>query len=170
MKSSKVQLRELYLSDAKTMARLADNKNIWDNVRDRFPHPYTEKDASVFIEGQREDEDEKVFAIELDGEFCGCIGLIFQKDVYRKSAEIGYWVGENFWGKNVATEALSQLIEYAFKNLELNRLYAGVFEYNRSSMRVLEKNGFQREGLFKKAVFKNGKFWDEYRYALVYDH
>lgn len=95
------------------------------------------------------------------------VGLIFQKDVYRKSTEIGYWIGESFWGKGIATQAVGLLVHHAFEELGLARLYAGIFEYNVGSIRVLEKNGFQKEGISKKAVFKNGKFWDEHRYALL---
>lgn len=149
------------------MARLANNKKIWDNVRDIFPHPYSEKDAESFIKTQDEDDLKDNFAIECNGDFCGAIGLILEQDVYRKSAEIGYWVGEPYWGKGVATRAVDLLARYAFDELGLVRLYAGVFEYNRGSMRVLEKNGFIKEGISKKAVFKNDRFWDEHCYALI---
>lgn len=163
----KITLRRLESSDKTKMAQLANNKKIWDNVRDGFGHPYTEKNAEEFIQRQAKSDMEKVFVIDCNGELCGLVGLIFQKDVYRKSAEIGYWVGEPFWGEGIATQAVGLLVGLAFKELALVRLYAGVFEYNVGSMRVLEKKGFVKEGISKKAVFKNGKFWDEHRYALV---
>lgn len=149
------------------MAQLANNKKIWDNVRDGFGHPYTEKNAEEFIQRQAKSDTEKVFAIDCNGELCGLVGLIFQKDVYRKSAEIGYWIGEPFWGRGIATQAIGLLACHAFEKLALVRLYAGIFEYNVGSMRVLEKNGFLKEGILQKAIFKNEKFWNEHRYAKL---
>ncbi|WP_149277290.1 GNAT family N-acetyltransferase [Pareuzebyella sediminis] len=167
MQAVKVHLRKLRKTDVKPMAQLANNKKIWDNVRDAFGHPYTEKNAQEFFEHQAQSDTEVVFVIDYEGEFCGLCGLIRQKDIYRKSAEIGYWVGEPYWGQGLATKAISLLVSHAFEQLGLVRVYAGVFEYNLGSMRVLEKNGFLREGISKKAIFKNGEFWDEYRYGLV---
>ena len=162
-----VSLRKLNISDKDRMALLANNKKIWNNVRDAFGHPYSEKNAEEFIQRQAKCETEKVFAINCNNEFCGLIGLILQNDVYRKSAEIGYWVGEPFWGKGIATEAVALITDYAFKDLKLKRVFAGAFEYNMGSMKVLEKNDFQKEGVARMAVFKNGKFWDEHRYAKL---
>jgi len=167
MKSSKVALRELRFSDKTQLAQLANNKNVWDNVRDYFPHPYSEKDAETFIQSQSKDPSTMNFAIEYNESFCGVIGLILQKDVYRKSAETGYWIGEPYWGNNIATKAIALIIKFGFDELELMRIYAGVFEYNLASMKVLEKNGFQKEGIAKKAVFKNGGIWDEHRFAIL---
>ncbi len=161
-----VRLRKLKPSDSAQLAQLANNKKIWDNVRDYFPHPYSEKDAEAFLKSQDE-EIQQNFAIEYKGEFCGIIGLILQKDVYRKSAEIGYWLGEPFWNKGIATEAVGQTVNYGFQNLKLIRIFAGAFEFNGASMKVLEKNGFKKEGISKKAVFKNGGIWDEHRYAIL---
>ncbi|MDT7828060.1 GNAT family protein [Pricia sp. S334] len=160
-------LRTLKPSDKTQIALLANNKKIWDNVRDAFGHPYTEKNAEEFIQRQAKSDTEDVFAIDCQGELCGLIGLILQNDIYRKSAEIGYWIGEPFWGKGIVTKAIELITIYAFDKLILIRIFAGVFEYNVASMRVLEKNGFQKEGIAKKAVFKNGEFWDEHRYGLL---
>lgn len=164
---SKIELRKLEFSDSSAMAKLANNKKIWDNVRDAFGHPYTEKNAEEFIQRQAQSDSEKVFAIDFNGKLSGLCGLILQKDVYRKSAEIGYWIGEPFWGQGIATQAIGLLVLYAFEKMDLVRLHAGVFEYNLGSMRVLEKNGFEKEGISKKAIFKNGKFWEEHRFALL---
>ncbi len=163
----KITLRRLEPSDKTRMAQLANNKKIWDNVRDAFGYPYNEKNAEEFIQRQAKSDTEKVFVIDHNDEFCGLIGMIYQKDVYRKSAEIGYWIGEPFWGKGIVTKAIELIARYAFDELKLMRIFAGVFEYNVGSMRVLEKNGFQKEGISKKAIFKNGKFWEEHRYALL---
>lgn len=162
-----IRLRILSVSDIPAIAQLANNKKIWDNVRDRFGHPYTEKNAKEFIEMQRKTDMEKVFAIDYKGKLCGLVGLILQKDVYRKSAEIGYWIGEPYWGKGIATKAIELIVAYAFNDLKLIRIYAGVFEYNVASMKVLEKNGFKKEGVSKNAIFKSGKIWDEHRYAKL---
>ena len=127
MKSSNVSLRKLNFSDKTQLVRLANNKKIWENIRDRFPHPYTEKDAEAFIEMQDKNDIEKVFAIQFDGKLCGLIGLIFQKYVYRKSAEIGYWLGESFWGQGIATKAVELIVQHAFKDLKIIRVFAGGF-------------------------------------------
>lgn len=165
--TAEITLRNLRRSDLRQMAHLANNKKIWDNVRDAFGYPYTEKNAREFFEHQAQSDREVVFAIDYKGKFCGLCGLILQKDVYRKSAEIGYWLGEPYWGQGLATKAISLLVSYAFEQLGLVRVYAGVFEYNLGSIRVLEKNGFQKEGVSKKAIFKNGSFWDEHRYGII---
>ncbi|WP_373516444.1 GNAT family N-acetyltransferase [Pricia sp.] len=167
MEHQTITLRKLYPSDKTQIAQLANNKKIWDNVRDGFGYPYTEKNAEEFILRQSKSETEKVFAIDCNGELCGLIGLILQKDVYRKSAEIGYWIGEPHWGKGIVTKAIELITRYAFEELKLIRIFAGVFEYNVGSMRVLEKNGFRKEGISKKAIVKNGKLWEEHRYALL---
>lgn len=167
MKQIIVNLRKLRQGDVVPMAQLANNKKIWDNVRDGFGHPYSEKNAEDFIQRQAQSDTEKVFAIDFNGQLSGLCGLILQKDIYRKSAEIGYWIGEPFWGKGITTQAIGLLGLYAFEKMDLVRLHAGVFEYNVGSMRVLEKNGFAKEGISKKAIFKNGKFWEEHRFALL---
>ncbi len=114
-----------------------------------------------------EENPKQTFAIEYSGQLCGGVGLIIQEDVYRKSAEIGYWVGEPYWGKGIASEAVTQLTEYGFNELNLLRIYAGVFDFNVGSMKVLEKNGFVKEGVFKNAVIKNGRICDEHRYCKL---
>ena len=159
-----VILRKLTYSDKGNLAKLLNNKKIWDNLRNRIPYPYQEKDAEDFIKLINNDNLHQVFAIEYDGKFCGVIGLEVQKDIYEKSAELGYWIGEPFWGKGIATKSVKLIIEIGFNTLNLLRIYAGVFEFNIASMKVLEKNGFLKEGIFKKAIFKNGKILDEHRY------
>ena len=107
------------------------------------------------------------FAIEHGGDLVGSIALVLKTDVYRKSAEIGYWIGEPYWGKGIATKAISLIVEFGFKNLDIVRVYTGVYDYNFAFQKVLEKNGFQKEAVFQKAVFKNGKFCDEVRYGII---
>lgn len=167
LKGNQIRLRLLEKSDAQPLAKVANNKKIADNLRDVFPYPYTIKDANWFIDMVQSQAETPRFAIEYQGEFAGMIGLHLQPDVYRKSVEIGYWLGEPFWGKGIATEAVKLIVDYGFKNLDINRIWAGVFAYNAGSKRVLEKNGFEPEAVLKKAVYKNEKYWDEHRMALV---
>ena len=153
-----VMLRTLRHSYKTRIAQLANNKNIWDNVRDGFGHPYTEKNAEKFIKGQADNDTEKVFAVICNGEFCGLTGLILQKDVYLKSAEIGYWIGEPFWGRGIASQAIGLLARRAFDKLALASLYAGIFEYNVGSMRVLEKNDLRKKAFRKKRFLRTENF------------
>jgi len=169
MEKNKIKLRSFSLTDKKRMAELANNKKIWDNLRNAMPHPYSEKDAENFIKMCLSKNPMTFFAIELEGELVGSIALVPQLDVYRKSAEIGYWVGEPYWGKGNATEAIHQILEFGFKNLDIVRIFTGVYGHNIASQKVLEKNGFQKEAVFKKAVFKNEKFCDEVRYGILGD-
>ena len=157
-------LRTLSHKDIFQMAILADNKKVSDSLKDLFPHPYSEEDATSFIDLCIQHNPQQNFAIEHHGAFCGVIGLIPQDDVYRKSAEIGYWLGEPYWGKGIATKAVRLVTDYGFKELGFARIQSGIFEYNPASMRVLEKNGYQKEGVFIKSVFKNNRYWDEHRY------
>ncbi len=162
-----VQLRPLHYNDRDILAQLANNKKIWMVLRDIFPYPYTIKDAETFIDMVKTNESMITFAIEYCHEFVGVISLIMQQDVYRKSAETGYWIGEPFWGKGIATTALELITEYGFRELKLNRIFASVFEGNEGSKRVLEKCGYKIEGVLQKAVFKNNKMLDELRFGKL---
>ena len=159
-----IKLRELEITDKEKLTELADNKNIWDNVRDYLPHPYKLSDAEFFINSVKKENPRQNFGIEYEGELCGVIGLIVQNDVYKKSAELGYWIGEYYWGKGIATKAVELITKYGFEKLQIIRIYSSVFENNIASMKVLEKNGFLSEGIFKKAVIKNEIIMDEHRY------
>ncbi len=160
----KIKIRPLKFSDKTELAKLANNKKVWDNLRDYIPYPYKESDAVFFIESTNKEVPKQTFGIEYKGKLSGVIGLIMQKDVYQKSAEIGYWVGEPFWGNGIATSAVELITKYGFDTLDLNRIFAGVFEYNIASMSVLEKNGYKKEGIFKNAILKNDKICDEHRF------
>ena len=149
------------------LVKYADNRNIWINLRDRFPNPYREEDAKVWLEGATGPQSQLAYAIASDEEAIGGIGLELQQDVHRRSAEIGYWLGEPFWGQGIATKALRALTEYAFANLDLIRLYGSVFEWNPASARVLEKAGYTYEGRLRKSVTKDGKTIDQLLYAIV---
>ena len=160
----KIKIRYLKLSDKAELAKLANNKKVWDNLRDYIPYPYKESDAEFFIDLTNKEDPKQTFGIEFKDKLSGVIGLVMQKDVYRKSAEIGYWIGEPYWGNGIATKAVELVTKYGFDNLDLNRIFTGVFEYNIASMRVLEKNGYKKEGIFKNAILKNEKVCDEHRF------
>ena len=163
-----VILRRLAINDAKPLAQLANNRKIWDNLRDYIRYPYKLEDAINFIQFIGKEKPEQTFAIcSKSGDVCGVIGLALQKDVYRDTAELGYWIGEPFWGKGIATKAVALITNYSFEQLDLRRIYAGVFDFNRASMRVLEKNGYAKEGVFKNAIIKNHQIYDEHRYAKL---
>ncbi|MBC8319181.1 MAG: GNAT family N-acetyltransferase [Bacteroidetes bacterium] len=165
--NKEVKLRPLELPDVEKLAALANNRNISVNLRDGFPHPYTTKDAKAFIEKCIGQNPTTTFAIEYKGNYIGNIGLVLGTDVYNRSAEIGYFLGEQFWNKGIMTMAVNLITNYGFEILNLVRIHTGIFDYNLASVRVLEKCGFQKEGVFKRAVFKNGKFNDEIRFAKL---
>jgi RimJ/RimL family protein N-acetyltransferase len=165
--TQKIILRPLQASDRKAFALLANNKNIWNNVRNRMPHPYTEEDADEFILMATTIGGPTIRAIILDGTLAGVVGLHPAHDVYEGTAELGYWIGEPFWGRGLASAAVKEIIQIGFKELKLRRIYASVYDYNTASMRVLEKNGFENEGVAKAAVLKNGKVFDEVKYGLL---
>jgi len=137
------------------------------NLRDRFPYPYTVRDARNWLDVVVDQRLETNFAIDVGGEVVGGIGFTPQDDVARRSAEIGYWLGEQFWGRGIATEALVAVTEYAFATFDLCRLYAHVFDWNGASARVLEKAGYVFEGRLKKSVTKDGQTIDQLMYAMT---
>jgi RimJ/RimL family protein N-acetyltransferase len=157
----KSKLRYWKPDDAKSLAFHANNKIIADNLRDAFPHPYTIEDAKKWIEMILNKKDSIILAVEIDGNAVGGIGVHQFEDVYRKTAEIGYWLAEEFWNKGIISEAINALVEYSFKNLDIIRLQAGVFQSNEASKRVLVKCGFSLEAVHKNAVTKNNILMDE---------
>lgn len=162
-------IREFTLDDAPSLANFANNRKIWAGVRDRFPHPYSLQDARDFITRVNEEPPATSFAIEIDAEAVGAIGIIpqDQDDVYRYSAELGYWIGEPFWGKGLMTAMVRLFVAEMFQRFNVWRIYAGVYSNNHASMRVLEKAGFKREGVLRKAAFKDGKVLDEVRFSIL---
>jgi len=161
------QIRSYEINDQIALMKYANNDKISKNLRDSFPYPYTEKDADLWISAATNQNPELNFAIANSEELIGGIGLMFQPDVYRFSAEIGYWIGEPFWGKGIASLALIALSKYAFEQFDLNRIFAGVFQGNKASMRVLEKSGFVLEGRLRKSVYKENRFKDQLMYSIL---
>ena len=160
-------LRYWRRGDEESLVRHADNYDIWRNLRDRFPHPYTSADARAWIDHTLDEDPPLNLAIIVNNEAVGGIGIIPSDDIHRRSAEIGYWLGEEFWGRGIATEAVKAASQWAFESYDLNRLWAGVFAHNAASARVLVKAGFQFEARLRQAVTKEGRTMDELIYALV---
>jgi [ribosomal protein S5]-alanine N-acetyltransferase len=167
IKCSSFELREWNESDVKSLVEHANNYNVWINLKDLFPHPYTEDDAREWIRVCNSFDVNTNFAIVINSKAAGGIGVHFFEDVYKYSAEIGYWLGEKYWGKGIATEAVGRMISFVFENFDINRIFARVFDWNLASMKVLENNGFQSEARLRKQVFKDGVFADEIIYGLL---
>ncbi len=156
--------------DEKALVRQANNRKIWRNLRDGFPHPYSRQDGRSFLEFVAAMDPETYFCIEVEGEAAGAIGYTVNKDVERFSAEIGYWLGEEHWGLGIMTEALRAVTDYAVKTHNLSRVYAVPFDWNIPSFRVLEKAGYVFEGRMRNAAYKDGQIVDEFVYAFVVEN
>ena len=161
------KLRPWQWEDVAALVKYGNNRAIWRNLGDRFPHPYTEADAEEWVKSSNNSSPATFLAIATADEAIGSIGLMPQDDVHFQSAEVGYWLAEPFWGLGIATRALSAFSDYAFANFDLVRLYAIVFEWNPASARVLEKSGFTLEARMRKSATKDGHTIDEFLYALV---
>ncbi len=161
------QIRSYRSSDLAALVRHADNPRVEENLRDRFPHPYTAADAREWLSVAMQQDPEANFAIAVGGELVGTIGLQVGSDVYRQSAEIGYWLGEDYWGRGIATGAVRAMTKWGFDNLGLLRIYALVFATNPASVRVLEKAGYTLEGRMRNAVVKRGRVMDQLLLAIV---
>lgn len=159
----RLRLREWTREDREQLVRLANNREIAKQLRDLFPHPYTPVEADHWLRVKNKNPLAKNYAIEYHGELAGGCGLYRREDVYRLSAEIGYWIGEPFWNRGIATEAIRLLVEQCRRQFpDIIRIYAEVFSTNKASMRVLEKNGFREEAIRQKAVYKNGMILDDH--------
>ena len=162
-------LREWRTTDAKSLSALLNNKKILDNLRDGLPFPYTDKDALDYINAMRSADKNSVFAfaVECGGEVVGSIGVFRQQNIHFKTAELGYYIGEQFWNKGIATAAVKQACDYVFENTDIIRIYAEPFARNAASCRVLEKAGFVYEGTLRANAVKNGVVEDMKMYAKI---
>ncbi|MCO5950674.1 GNAT family N-acetyltransferase [Mucilaginibacter flavidus] len=160
-------LREWRAGDVAALQRNADNSKIYNCLLDVFPHPYTMENAADWVSMMMTQDPLLVFVIDIAGELAGVVGITMRNDVYRKAPLIGYWLGEAYWGCGIMTQAVKLVVDYAFANLDITRLQAGIFSTNPASMRVLEKAGFIKEGIARKAIVKNGIVLDEHCYGLV---
>ena len=161
------QIRPYGEDDAASMAAAANNRNIWRNMQDGFPHPFTLVDAQARIALTMNQVPQQTFAIAAEEQVIGGIGLELRHDVFRRSAEIGYWLGESHWGQGIATAAVRAMTKFAFEQFDLVRIDASVFEWNPASCRVLEKAGYVQEARLRKAVYKDGEIIDRLIYARL---
>jgi RimJ/RimL family protein N-acetyltransferase len=164
---TKCEVRSWERSDLRALALHANNRQVWINLRDQFPFPYTIADAEMWIRAARAMRPETSFALAVEGEAVGAIGLELKDDIYRRSAEIGYWLGEPFWGRGITSEALVATTQWAFASFDLTRIFAHVFDWNPASARVLEKAGYALEGRLRKAVTKDGRNIDALLYSIL---
>jgi RimJ/RimL family protein N-acetyltransferase len=169
LEGHRCRVRPWLSSDADSLVEHANNINVARQLRDRFPHPYTRKDAKAFLSHASARSDPGNLAIEVDGKAVGGVGYVPGQDVERFSAEIGYWLGEAFWGRGIVTEAVALVTAHAFDQLNFLRLFALPFADNPGSIRVLEKAGYVREGLLRASSVKHGVPKDQFMYAKVND-
>lgn len=162
-------IRKWHRDDAEELAKVLSNKNIHDNLRDGLPFPYTKKDAQAFIESMLRADSSSTFAFAIvDGDrVIGSIGVFRSENIHRRTAEIGYYLSENDWGKGFATRAVTAVTAYIFKETDILRIFAEPFSTNKASCRLLEKCGFQFEGTLRKNAVKNGEVKDMHMYALI---
>ncbi|MDZ4656270.1 MAG: GNAT family N-acetyltransferase [Bythopirellula sp.] len=160
-------LRPLLPEDAESLAREGNNHNVWRNLRDRFPHPLTVSDTRAYITNALGQSPTTTFAIDVDGQAVGVIGLTLCEGERRHSAELSYWLGEPYWGRGIITQAVQAVTEYAIKELGLSRIESYVFSWNPASARVLEKMGFEREGILRNSIIKDGVLLDRWLYAYL---
>jgi ribosomal-protein-alanine N-acetyltransferase len=158
-------IRPWRLDDAESLAKHANNRKVWLGLRDLFPYPYTLDDAHEFLQKKITKQQSTFFCIEIESAAVGGIGLQPGQDVHRHTATVGYWLGEEFWGRGIMTEAVAAVTDFCFDNFPLSRISAEVFANNPASARVLEKAGFTFEGRLKNNVLKDGKLLDSLLYA-----
>lgn len=163
------ELREWQMENINEVTFHANNSNIADNLRNAFKYPYYQEDAAQYITSCMDADKKKQLcrAIVVENEVIGSIGIFSNEDVYSKTAEIGYWLSEDYWGKGIMTSAVIQLCKEAFELFDICRIYAEPFAHNMQSRRVLEKAGFELEGIKRCSVFKNGVIYDSCMYALL---
>ena len=164
-----VKLRKWNETELDNLVKYANNHNIAKWLTNQFPHPYTYEDGKTFLSMIANDKPTKVFAIELNTEAIGSIGIFPQSDIYEKNAEIGYWLAENYWGNGIMSKAIQEIVNYGFKTFDIVRIFARPFATNLQSQKVLEKAGFTIEAKLTKTLFKNGEFADELIYAKFKD-
>ena len=163
------KIRKWMLSDVADLTAAISNKKVQDNLRDGIPYPYTEQDGVDFISAMlsADENDTFAFAITVDEKVIGSIGVYRQENIHRQTAELGYYIAEEYWGKGIMTEAIKQICQYVFQKSDILRIYAEPFAYNEASCRVLEKAGFQYEGTLRNNAVKNGKVIDMKMYSIL---
>lgn len=165
------QIRQWRIEDKVQLAHILNNKKILMNLRDGIPYPYTIKDGEDYIKNMLSSDNNQTFAfaISVDDQVIGSIGVFRQDNIHHRTAEIGYYIAEAYWGKGYASSAVKQVCQYVFHYTEIIRIFAEPFVYNMASCRVLEKAGFQLEGILRSNAEKNGKILDMKMYAIIKD-
>jgi RimJ/RimL family protein N-acetyltransferase len=158
-------IRNFTPDDVRSLPKHANDREIWLNLRDRFPHPYSEGHARAYLQFLEANPDHMTYAIEVDGEAAGSISLMPNQDVERVSIETGYWLGRQFWGRGIMTDAVRAITDHAFAAMDITRVYALPFARNAASVRVLEKAGYVREGYLRRSVIKDGVVQDQHVFA-----
>jgi RimJ/RimL family protein N-acetyltransferase len=161
------RLRTWRASDLESLVRHANNRSVSITLRDRFPYPYTIEAGRAWLDAAATQAPPENLAIDVAGLAVGGIGVIVGSDVHAHTGEIGYWLGEDYWGRGISTAAVTAFAPWAFRTFHLTRLFADVFSSNPASMRVLEKAGFVREGLLRQHVYKGGRYLDMVVYARL---
>lgn len=152
--------------DVDSLVKYANNFKIARNLTNRYPYPYTREDGIQFIQAAQKEHPYNIFAIVVDEEAVGSIGIHIQDDIYCRNAELGYWLGEPLWGRGIVSDVVPEMVKYGFRTWNITRIFARIIAENDASRRVLEKSGFLKEAEFKKTIFKNGRFHDEIVYAI----
>lgn len=162
-------IREWKIEDKTALAENLNNMNVLNNLRDGLPYPYTEDDAEDFIRAMLSADKDKsfAFAITINGKVIGSIGVFRQDNIHYRTAEMGYYMGEKYWGRGYMTEAVKLVCDFVFENTDIIRIFAEPFAYNSASCRVLEKAGFIFEGVLRSNAYKNGNIVDMKMYAIV---
>jgi RimJ/RimL family protein N-acetyltransferase len=164
------KLRPWTINDLDSLVTFANNANIARFMMNKFPHPYSRANGETFIQFAMQGNPPNIMAIEVDGKAAGGIGLHQLSDVECKNAELGYWLAEDHWGKGIITQAVTQMVDYGFKNFDINRIFARPYGNNIASQKVLQKAGFLLETVLKETFFKNGQYLDEHIYATRRPH
>jgi len=166
LRTPRLLLRAWRRGDEPALVRHANHRDVWVNLADYFPHPYTEADADAWIAQVETDSGGSMhLAIVVGGEVVGGVGVVRQQDIARFTGSVGYWLGPTAWGYGYATEAVRALTEYLFQETDLQRLEARVFEWNPASCRVLEKAGFTLEARLRRGASKDGQLIDVWLYS-----
>lgn len=159
-------LRDWNDNDLESLVKYGNNINVAKFMSDVFPHPYTPEAGKAFIKMANSYSPRHIRAIEIEGEAAGGIGIHPQQDIYKKNAELGYWLAERYWGKGIIVKAINEIVQYGFDNFDLNRIFARPFGNNTRSQKALEKAGFVQEARLSKTIFKNGEYLDELIYSI----
>jgi [ribosomal protein S5]-alanine N-acetyltransferase len=159
-------LRKWTLKDLESLVKHANNFKIAQNLSNAFPHPYTMEFGRQYIVRAISTNPTQIFAITIDDIAVGSIGVYPQTDIHCRNAEMGYWLAEQYWGQDIMTEAIRQMVDYSFQTFAIDRIFARPFGTNIASHRALEKAGFILEARFEKTLYKQGEYMDELIYAV----